>query len=64
MSQHLRPCIVNYLVLPSQLQPPPHAPQAAPAKVAIPNTVKPAREAEKVQDVGIQEASHVYVRHA
>ena len=32
------------LVLPSQLQPPPHAPQASPAKVDIPSKVKPARE--------------------
>ena len=28
----------------------------------IPSTVKPAKEAEKVQEVGVQEASHVYVR--
>ena len=34
------------LVLPNQLQPPPRAPQAAPAKVDIPSKVKPAREAE------------------
>ena len=48
------------LVLPSQLQPPPLAPQAAPEKVDIPSTVKPARKAEKVREVGVQEASHVY----
>ena len=28
----------------------------------IPSTVKPAKEAEKVQEVGVQEASHVYMR--
>ena len=50
------------LVLPSQLQPPPCAPQVPPEKVIIPSTVKPAKEAEKVQEVGVQEASHVYVR--
>ena len=50
------------LVLPSQLQLPPRAPQRPPEKVDIPSTVKPAREAEKVQEVGVQEASHVYVR--
>ena len=50
------------LVLPSQLQPPPRAPQPPPEKVVIPSTVKPAREAEKRQEVGVQEASHVYVR--
>ena len=50
------------LVLPSQLQLPPRASQAAPKKVDIPSTVKPAKEAEKVQEVGVQEASHVYVR--
>ena len=33
-----------------------------PEKVIIPSTVKPAKEAEKVQEVGVQEASHVYVR--
>ena len=33
-----------------------------PEKVDIPSTVKLAREAEKVQEVGVQEASHVYVR--
>ena len=49
------------LVLPSQLQPPPRAPQVPPEKVIIPSTVKPAKEAEKVQEVGVQEASHVYV---
>ena len=48
------------LVLPSQLQPPPRAPQVAPAKVEIPSMVKPAREEEKVQEVGVQEASHMY----
>ena len=50
------------LVLPSQLQPPPRAPQVAPEKVDIPSTVKPAKEAEKVQELGVQEASHVYMR--
>ena len=50
------------LVLPSQLQLPPRAPQAAPEKVNIPSTVKPAREAEKAQEVGVHEASQVYVR--
>ena len=50
------------LVLPSQLQLPPRAPQRPPEKVDIPSTVKPAREAEKVQEVGVQEASHVYAR--
>ena len=49
------------LMLPSQLQPPSHTPQAAPAIVDIPSTVKPAREAEKAQEVGVQEASHIYV---
>ena len=34
-----------------------------PEKVIIPSTVKPAKEAEKVHEVGVQEASHVYVRH-
>ena len=28
----------------------------------IPSRVRPATEAEKVQEVGVQEASHVYVR--
>ena len=42
------------LMLPSELQPPPRAPQAAPAKVDIPSTVKPAREAEKTREVGVQ----------
>ena len=28
----------------------------------IPSTVRPAREAEKARDVGVQKASHVYVR--
>ena len=50
------------LVLPSQLQPPPRAPQAALENVDIPSTVKPAKEAEKVQEVGVQEASHVYMQ--
>ena len=50
------------LVLPSQLQLPPRAPQAPPEKVDIPSTVRPATEAEKVQEVGVQEASHVYVQ--
>ena len=50
------------LVLPSQLQPPPRAPQAAPVNVDIPGTIKTAKEAEKAQVVGVQEASHVYVR--
>ena len=45
-------------MLPSQLQPPQCAPQAAPTKVDIPSTVKPAKEAEKV---GVQEASYVYL---
>ena len=27
----------------------------------IPNAVKPAREAEKAREVGVQEASHVYM---
>ena len=51
----------HWLVLPSQLQPPPRAPQSAPAKVDIPSMVKPAREAGKAREVGVQEASHVYV---
>ena len=50
------------LVLLSQLQLPPCASQAAPAKVDIPSTVKPAKEAVKARDVGVQEASHVYLR--
>ena len=50
------------LVLPSQLQPPPRAPQPPREDVVIPSTVKPAREAEKQREVGVQEASHVYVR--
>ena len=33
-----------------------------PEKVIIPSTVKPVKEPEKVQEVGVQEASHVYVR--
>ena len=48
-------------MLPSQLQPPPNALQAATAKVEISSTVKPAREAEKAREVGVREASHVYV---
>ena len=48
------------LMLPSQLQPPPCAPQAAPAKVDIPSTVKPAREAEKTREMGVQLAYHIY----
>ena len=47
-------------MLPSQLQPPPRAPQAAPEKVDIPSTIRLAKEKER--EVGIQEASHVYVR--
>ena len=50
------------LVLPSQLHRPPYAPQAPPEKVDIPSTVKPAKETEKEQVVGVQDASHVYVR--
>ena len=42
--------------------PPPHAPQAAPAKVEIPSTFKPAKEAEKVRVVGVQEATQMYMR--
>ena len=34
------------LVLPSQLQPPPRAPQAAPEKVDIPSTIRLAKEKE------------------
>ena len=49
-------------MLPSQLQPPPRAPQAAPEKVDIPSTIRLAKEKEKEREVGIQEASHVYVR--
>ena len=41
------------LVLPRQLQPPPRAPQAAPAKMDIPSTVKLAKEAEKAREVGV-----------
>ena len=48
------------LVLHSQLQLTPRAPQAALAKVVIPSTVKPVREAEKAQEVEVQEASHAY----
>ena len=50
------------LVLASQLHPPPHAPQAAPAKMEIPSTIKPAKEKEKERAVGVQEATHVYLR--
>ena len=50
------------LVLSSQLQPPPCAPMAAQEKVDIPSTVKPAKGVEKVQEVGVQEASHMYVQ--
>ena len=50
------------LVLPSQLQPPQRAPQAAPEKVDIPSTIRLVKEKEKKREVGIQEASHVYVR--
>ena len=42
------------LVLPSQLQPPPRALQAASTKVVIPSTVKPAKEAEKARERGVQ----------
>ena len=48
-------------VLPSQLQLPPHAPQAAPAKLDIPSTVKPTKKVEKAREVEVQEAGHVYV---
>ena len=37
------------LVLPSQLQPPPRAPQAAPVNVDIPGTIKTTKEAEKAE---------------
>ena len=50
------------LVLPSQLQLPPCAPQAMHAKVEIPSTVRPAKEVEKARDVGVQESSHMYMR--
>ena len=50
------------LVLPSQLQPPPRAPQAPPEKVDIPSTIRVAKENEKKKEVGIQEASYVSVR--
>ena len=33
-----------------------------PVKVEIPSTIKPAKEAEKARVVGVQEASHVYLR--
>ena len=46
----------------SQLQPPPHTPQAPPEKVDIPSMLRPATQAEKVQEVGVQEASHMYMR--
>ena len=46
------------LVLPSQLQQPPLAPQAPPKKV---DTIRVAKENEKKKEVGIQEASHVYM---
>ena len=49
------------LVLPSQLQPPPRVPQAAPAKMEIPSTIKPAKEADKKREVGVQEAIHLHV---
>ena len=39
----------------------PRDPQAAPAKMEIPSTIKPAKEAEKKREVGVQEATHVYV---
>ena len=48
-------------VSPSQLQLPPRAPQASPAKVEIPSMVTPAREAEMKREVEVQEASHVYL---
>ena len=48
--------------MPSQLQPPPRAPQAPPEKVDIPSTIRVAKETEKKKEVGIQEASYVYVR--
>ena len=47
------------LVLPSQLQLPPRAPQAATAKVEIPSTIKLAKEVEKARVVGVQEATHM-----
>ena len=49
-------------LLPSQLQPPPCALQTPLEKLDIPSTVKPAKEAEKEQVVGVQDASHVYMR--
>ena len=49
------------LVLPSQLQPSPRALQVVPEKVEIPSTIRVAKEKEKKKEVGIQEASHVYV---
>ena len=49
------------LLLPSQLQLHPRAPQAAPEKVDIPSTIRLAKE-KKERDVDIQEASHVYVQ--
>ena len=56
-SHQLRLHMGHSLVLPSQLQPPPRARQVAPTKVDIPSTVKPAKEAEKVREVCVQEAS-------
>ena len=47
------------LVVPSQLQPPPRAPQAALENVDIPSTIRVAKEKEKKKEVGIQEASHI-----
>ena len=41
------------LVLPSQLQLPPRAPQAVPEKVDIPSTIRVAKEKEKKKEVGI-----------
>ena len=49
------------MVLPSQLQSPPGVPQAAPAKVEIPSTIKPAKEMEKEQVARVQEVTHMYV---
>ena len=48
-----RRLVSHQLRLPSQLQPPPRTPQAAPTKVVIPSTVKPAKEAEKAREVGV-----------
>ena len=55
-------CPVSYSRLHVLPRPPPRAPQAAPVKVEIPSTIKPAKEAEKARVVGVQEASHVYMR--